>query len=101
MTTLSLSKFNPKSIENRRVNGSGPATCVFIGKRGTGKSTLVDLIMGLLTSLRKIQEKYKKPKAQKPAPKKVASKPKSALKELVEKVVGKEQAPKKEADKKE
>jgi hypothetical protein len=38
---LRLSKFNPKTIEERRTKGSGPATCVFIGKRGTGKSTLV------------------------------------------------------------
>ena len=39
--SISLSKFNPKKIEERRISGSGPATCVFIGKRGTGKSTLV------------------------------------------------------------
>ena len=39
--SISLSKFNPKKIEERRMTGSGPATCVFIGKRGTGKSTLV------------------------------------------------------------
>ena len=39
--SITLSKFNPKKIEERRVSGSGPATCVFIGKRGTGKSTLV------------------------------------------------------------
>jgi len=39
--SITLQKFNPKSIEQRRVNGSGPPTCVFIGKRGTGKSTLV------------------------------------------------------------
>ena len=39
--SLHLTKFNPKVIEERRVSGSGPATCVFIGKRGTGKSTLV------------------------------------------------------------
>ena len=39
--SLQISKFNPKQIEERRVNGAGPATCVFIGKRGTGKSTLV------------------------------------------------------------
>ena len=39
--SLQISKFNPKQIEERRVNGEGPATCVFIGKRGTGKSTLV------------------------------------------------------------
>jgi len=39
--SLQISKFNPKQIEERRINGAGPATCVFIGKRGTGKSTLV------------------------------------------------------------
>ena len=39
--SIHLSKFNPKTIEEKRINGSGPATCVFIGKRGTGKSTLV------------------------------------------------------------
>jgi hypothetical protein len=39
--SLRLTKFNPKAIEERRISGSGPATCVFIGKRGTGKSTLV------------------------------------------------------------
>ena len=39
--SLRLTKFNPKVIEERRVSGAGPATCVFIGKRGTGKSTLV------------------------------------------------------------
>ena len=39
--SLSLSKFNPKKIEERRIKGAGPPTCVFIGKRGTGKSTLV------------------------------------------------------------
>tara|TARA_Y100000022_G_C13258565_1_gene381229 strand:- start:3460 stop:4284 length:825 start_codon:yes stop_codon:yes gene_type:complete len=39
--SISLSRFNPKKIEEKRISGSGPATCVFIGKRGTGKSTLV------------------------------------------------------------
>ena len=40
--SLQISKFNPKQIEERRVSGAGPATCsIFIGKRGTGKSTLV------------------------------------------------------------
>lgn len=43
--SLQISKFNPKLIEQRRTNGSGPATCVFIGKRGTGKSTLVKDIL--------------------------------------------------------
>ena len=43
--SISLSKFNPKRIEERRTTGAGPATCVFIGKRGTGKSTLVADIM--------------------------------------------------------
>jgi len=49
--SISLSKFNPKKIEERRLSGSGPATCVFIGKRGTGKSTLV---ADILYYLRKI-----------------------------------------------
>ena len=39
--SISLSKFKPKSIEARRTTGAGPPTIVFIGKRGTGKSTLV------------------------------------------------------------
>ena len=39
--SLQIKKFDPKIIENRRLTGAGPATCVFIGKRGTGKSTLV------------------------------------------------------------
>ncbi len=39
--SISLSKFDPKNIEKRRSEGAGPPTCVFIGKRGTGKSTLV------------------------------------------------------------
>lgn len=39
--SLQIKKFDPKIIENRRISGAGPATCVFIGKRGTGKSTLV------------------------------------------------------------
>tara|TARA_B100000963_G_scaffold361967_1_gene401399 strand:+ start:232 stop:1047 length:816 start_codon:yes stop_codon:yes gene_type:complete len=49
--SINLSRFNPKSIEERRVNGAGPATCVFIGKRGTGKSTLV---ADILYHIRKI-----------------------------------------------
>ena len=49
--SISLSKFNPRKIEERRISGSGPATCVFIGKRGTGKSTLV---ADILYYLRKI-----------------------------------------------
>ena len=49
--SLQIKKFDPKIIEERRVNGAGPATCVFIGKRGTGKSTLV---ADILYYLRKI-----------------------------------------------
>jgi len=49
--SISISKFNPKKIEERRKTGAGPATCVFIGKRGTGKSTLV---ADILYQLRKI-----------------------------------------------
>tara|TARA_B100000902_G_scaffold141392_1_gene139184 strand:+ start:7192 stop:8025 length:834 start_codon:yes stop_codon:yes gene_type:complete len=37
---LSITKFDPRVIEKRRLS-AGPPTCVFIGKRGTGKSTLV------------------------------------------------------------
>ncbi len=37
---LEITKFDPRVIENRRLT-AGPPTCVFIGKRGTGKSTLV------------------------------------------------------------
>ena len=40
MPDYEITKFNPKKIEERRT-GAGPPTCVFIGKRGTGKSTLV------------------------------------------------------------
>lgn len=43
--SIQISRFNPRVIEERRVSGSGPATCVFIGKRGTGKSTLVKDIL--------------------------------------------------------
>jgi hypothetical protein len=43
--SLEITKFNPRVIEERRINGSGPATCIFIGKRGTGKSTLVKDIL--------------------------------------------------------
>ena len=50
--SISLTKFNPKKIEERRTNGAGPATCVFIGKRGTGKSTLV---ADILYHMRKIE----------------------------------------------
>ncbi len=49
--SISLTKFNPKKIEERRTTGAGPATCVFIGKRGTGKSTLV---ADILYHIRKI-----------------------------------------------
>lgn len=41
---LNISKFDPKSIERRRKSGS-PPTIVVIGKRGTGKSTLVSDIL--------------------------------------------------------
>lgn len=50
--SISLTKFDPKSIERRRTTGAGPPTCVFIGKRGTGKSTLV---ADILYYLRRIQ----------------------------------------------
>ena len=41
---LTITKFKPSVIEKRRLK-DGPPTCVFIGKRGTGKSTLVADIM--------------------------------------------------------
>ena len=47
---LSIKKFDPRIIEKRRLS-AGPPTCVFIGKRGTGKSTLV---ADILYHLRKI-----------------------------------------------
>ena len=43
-TEIEITKFDPSVIENRRVT-AGPPTCVFIGKRGTGKSTLVSDIL--------------------------------------------------------
>ena len=43
-TNLKINKFNPQVMENRRLSGS-PPTCVFIGKRATGKSTLISDIM--------------------------------------------------------
>lgn len=44
MASLKINRFNPMTMENRRISGS-PPTCVFIGKRGTGKSTLISDIM--------------------------------------------------------
>lgn len=44
MSNLRIHKFNPMTMENRRQKGN-PPTCVFIGKRGTGKSTLISDIM--------------------------------------------------------
>ncbi len=35
-SNLKIHKFNPATMENRRLRGS-PPTCVFIGKRGSGK----------------------------------------------------------------
>ena len=37
---LQITRFDPKIIEHRRKT-KGPPTCIFIGKRGSGKSTLV------------------------------------------------------------
>ena len=43
-STIDITRFNPKEINNRRLK-KGPPTCVFIGKRGTGKSTLaIDIL---------------------------------------------------------
>tara|TARA_X000001036_G_scaffold406491_1_gene415238 strand:+ start:783 stop:1628 length:846 start_codon:yes stop_codon:yes gene_type:complete len=47
---VSINRFDPKVIEKRRTT-AGPPTCVFIGKRGTGKSTLV---ADILYQIRKI-----------------------------------------------
>ena len=41
---LSISRFNPQTMVDRLKKGS-PTTSVFVGKRGTGKSTLVSDIM--------------------------------------------------------
>jgi hypothetical protein len=37
---ININRFNPDILESRRLNGS-PPTIVIIGKRGTGKSTLI------------------------------------------------------------
>lgn len=42
--SLKINKFDPQTMENRRLLGN-PSTCVFIGKRGSGKSTLIADIM--------------------------------------------------------
>ena len=46
MTTpsLKINKFDPRMMEKRRLDGN-PSTCIFIGKRGSGKSTLISDIM--------------------------------------------------------
>lgn len=46
MTTgsLKINKFDPRVMEKRRIEGN-PSTCIFIGKRSTGKSTLISDIM--------------------------------------------------------
>lgn len=44
MASIKLNKFDPRVMEKRRVDGN-PTTCIFIGKRGTGKSTLISDIM--------------------------------------------------------
>lgn len=41
---LKIRKFNPEILENRRLSGS-PPTIVIVGKRGTGKSTLITDIL--------------------------------------------------------
>ena len=43
-SNLKINRFNPMMMEKRRLTGS-PPTCVFIGKRSTGKSTLISDIM--------------------------------------------------------
>ena len=44
LTSVKLNKFDPRTMEKRRTDGN-PPTCIFIGKRGTGKSTLISDIM--------------------------------------------------------
>lgn len=44
LTSLKLNKFDPRVMEKRRRDGN-PSTCIFIGKRGSGKTTLVMDIM--------------------------------------------------------
>ena len=44
MPDYEITKFDAKKIEQRRLK-AGPPTCVFIGKRGTGKSTLESEIL--------------------------------------------------------
>jgi hypothetical protein len=43
-TNLKINRFDPRTMEARRQAGN-PPTCIFIGKRGTGKSTLISDIM--------------------------------------------------------
>ena len=43
-TSLRINRFDPKTMEARRLAGN-PSTSIFIGKRGTGKSTLISDIM--------------------------------------------------------
>jgi hypothetical protein len=43
-TSLRINRFDPRTMEARRMAGN-PSTCIFIGKRGTGKSTLISDIM--------------------------------------------------------
>lgn len=44
MSNLKLNRFDPRTMEKRRRDGN-PPTCIFIGKRGSGKSTLISDIM--------------------------------------------------------
>lgn len=44
MPKFNIRRFNPETIERRRLSGN-PPTIVFIGKRGTGKSTLITDIL--------------------------------------------------------
>jgi hypothetical protein len=43
-TSLKINRFDPRTMETRRLGGN-PSTCIFIGKRGTGKSVLISDIM--------------------------------------------------------
>ena len=46
MISLNLKRFNPKSMEKRRINpDQGPPTILILGSRGTGKTYLINDLM--------------------------------------------------------
>lgn len=50
LESIKINRFDPSVMEKRRVSGS-PPTCIFIGKRGTGKSTLIADIMFFMRAI--------------------------------------------------